>query len=294
MVTRVASLLVILLLPGCTTMDNTYTAEIDAWHVERIERLRSDTGWMTLVGLHALPPGNHSLGSAPSADITIIEKAPARIGTLSVRNGRVRFTADPDVDVREFRALDEESVRTIDMLSDAAGEPTTLEVGTILFYVIDRNDELFLRVKDRESAALASFTGIERFPVDPRYRVEAVLEPEAHATIAFNNVLGQREEQPSPGVLRFELDGEALTLRPSLSRDGSLFIVFADETSGETTYGGGRFLDADAPDEHGRVTLDFNTAHNPVCSWSPYATCPLPTPGNRLPVAIRAGEKHVN
>jgi len=68
--------------------------------------------------------------------------------------------------------------------------------------------------------------------------------------------------------------------------------VFADETSGITSYGGGRFLIADKPDATGRTRIDFNRAFNPPCSFTAFATCPLPPPGNRLPIAMEAGEKH--
>ena len=54
---------------------------------------------------------------------------------------------------------------------------------------------------------------------------------------------------------------------------------------------GGRFLSVPAPDEHGMLLLDFNRAYNPPCAFSPYTTCPLPLPGNVLPLSIEAGER---
>ena len=69
-----------------------------------------------------------------------------------------------------------------------------------------------------------------------------------------------------------------------------LFFIFRDQTSGKETYGAGRFLYADLP-KGGKVVLDFNKAYNPPCAFTPYATCPLPPPQNRLPVRIEAGEK---
>jgi uncharacterized protein (DUF1684 family) len=68
-------------------------------------------------------------------------------------------------------------------------------------------------------------------------------------------------------------------------------MVFADGTSGRGTYGAGRYLWFDAPDEQDRVVLDFNRAYNPPCVWTGYAVCPLPSRDNRLAVAIEAGEK---
>ena len=62
-------------------------------------------------------------------------------------------------------------------------------------------------------------------------------------------------------------------------------------TNGHETYGGGRFLYTGAPDADGHVIVDFNRSYNPPCVFSPYATCPLPWPANRLPVRIEAGER---
>ena len=67
--------------------------------------------------------------------------------------------------------------------------------------------------------------------------------------------------------------------------------VFGDATNRYDTYGGGRFLDTAGPDAEGNVYLDFNLAYNPPCAFTPFATCPLPTPENKLPVAMYAGEK---
>ena len=69
-----------------------------------------------------------------------------------------------------------------------------------------------------------------------------------------------------------------------------LFFVFKDRTTGEETYGAGRFLYADPPSPD-RVVLDFNRAFNPPCAFTPFATCPLPPKQNWLPIRIEAGEK---
>jgi len=146
-------------------------------------------------------------------------------------------------------------------------------------------------VKDSASPARLTFTGVERYPVDPRWRVEARLEADSARSIAIPNVLGQVSEEPCPGRLVFTLDGRECALWPLGAPGEELFIVFADATSGAETYGAGRFLSAPAPDAAGRATLDFNRAVNPPCAFSPYATCPLPPAGNALAVAVRAGEK---
>ena len=90
----------------------------------------------------------------------------------------------------------------------------------------------------------------------------------------------------------FEVDGEEHRLDVTGAADAPRYmIVFSDATSGTETYGGGRFLSLDAPDDDGWVVVDFNKAHNPPCVFTAFATCPLPFRQNRLPIRIEAGEK---
>jgi uncharacterized protein (DUF1684 family) len=100
------------------------------------------------------------------------------------------------------------------------------------------------------------------------------------------------------GTARFELGGESLAL--SLfwveGYGGGVFLSFRDATSGKETYGAGRYLldtvkGADLGLEDGRLVLDFNLAYQPSCSYDPAWACPLAPPENRLPVAVRAGER---
>lgn len=267
-----------------------YRDSIDAWHTERIERLRADTGWLTLAGLHRLEPGRHRLGSGAGVDIVLPESAPPLAGVLEVGETGLRFEPEPGVGVFEG-PVGRDSGGAWVLESDGAGAPSVLAAGPVLFHVIDRGGVLFLRVRDREHPALAAFEGIERYPVDPRYRTTARLLPEGAGVLEVTNILGLVEPATTPGVLEFELLGRTLRLRPTENADGSLFIVFADATNGRGTYGAGRFLSAPAPDGEGLVELDFNRAYNPVCALSAHATCPLPPAENRLPVAIEAGEK---
>ena len=90
--------------------------------------------------------------------------------------------------------------------------------------------------------------------------------------------------------MEFERDGKTYRLEALGEPGGELFFVLADRTSGHGSYPAGRFLDAAAP-VNGQVTLDFNQAYNPPCAFTPFATCPLPPPENRLDLAITAGEK---
>lgn len=288
------SALLLATLAGCgggQTPDPAYVAEIDAWHAARVARLTQETGWLSLVGLHALHEGPNVVGTADGVDVRLVAKAPPRLGRLDVgAGGGVRFLAEPGVDVRQRAAPAADPVEELDLATDAAGEPTELVVGTLVMHVIDRGGRLYLRVKDTRAEALRTFTGIERFPVDPRWRVTARLEG-GPGTVAVPNVLGQVDQEPSPGTLVFTVDGKACRLVPTGGPGEGLFVVFADRSNGPGTYPGGRFLATDPPADDGTVVLDFNLAYNPPCAFSDFATCPLPPPGNALPVAVTAGEK---
>lgn len=271
--------------------DRAYVEEIDAWHAARLDRLRGEDGWLTLVGLHPLREGANSVGSAADANARLIDKAPPRVGVLEVGGNGITFTAQPGIAV-SLAGTAVPLDGPLPLRTDLEDGTTVLAVGPLNFFVIDRGGRLFLRVKDRESALRRDFTDVARFPVDTCWRVTAHLVPhDPPRGVEVPNVLGQVSEEPSPGVLAFTLDGVACRLTPIGEPGEGLFIVFADATTGTETYGGGRFLDTDPPGADGRFVLDFNRAVNPPCVFTPYATCPLPPEGNTLAVAVRAGEK---
>ena len=143
-----------------------------------------------------------------------------------------------------------------------------------------------------ESPALAAFKGVESFPIREDFRVEARFEPyDPPKPIPIANIVGIVEDQPSPGAVVFTHGGKTWRLDALEGSDGELFLLFADATSGEETYGAGRFLDTKKP-SNGKVVVDFNLAYNPPCVFTPYATCPLPPRQNRLAMRVEAGEKN--
>ena len=113
-----------------------------------------------------------------------------------------------------------------------------------------------------------------------------------HRRLSIVDVNDMKANRRTPGTLVFEIEGKTYELAP-IAEPGAerLFIILGDETNGMATYGAGRFLYADAPDENGRVVLDFNKAYNPPCAFTDFATCPLPPRQNHLQVRITAGEK---
>jgi len=278
---------------GCSNQDDeAYRAEIDAWHAQRLERLRSETGWLTLVGLHPLGQGENRLGSARANDIVMTKKAPARLGRLSLAGAQAEFygTAGVPVFLWQDGAVSGTPFAGGPIRTDGQGPPDMLASGYLVFYVIQRGEKYFLRVKDRDSEVLREFEGIARYPVFNSWRVTATLEGEP-GTMRVANVLGQVAAEPSPGTLVFELKGQTCRLRPTGKVGEGLFVVFGDISNGAGTYPSGRFLATDPPAADGTYILDFNRAYNPPCVFSEHATCPLPGPENMLLVAITAGEK---
>lgn len=142
-----------------------------------------------------------------------------------------------------------------------------------------------------------TFDGLRYYPPDPTYRVEATLsEHDERETITVATTTEGEREYIDWGEFRFELDGEPCTLH-AYRRDpdeGGFWLPFRDATSGDETYGAGRYLDIDAADrtEDGEWVLDFNLAYNPFCVYSPAYECPLVPGENWLDVPVKAGEKN--
>ena len=270
--------------------DPAYLAAVESWRAARLEGLRQPDGWLSLVGLHWLEPGASSLGADPASDLVLPDgRAAARVGVLHRQGFEVRFVAAPGGDVTH----DGQPVTSLELASDEEGEPTVLAHRSLVFYVIRRGDRLALRVKDLESEQRRRFAGIDHYAVDPAWRLEARFEPFAEVKmIPVPDITGVVNDQPAHGRVVFAVAGTEQVLEPLGSPDGELFLVFGDATNGKETYGGGRFLYAGPPDADGRLIVDFNKAYNPPCVFTPYATCPLPPPGNRLPLAVLAGEKN--
>jgi len=165
-------------------------------------------------------------------------------------------------------------------------------LGRLRILVIERGGRPAVRVKDPEHPARERFSGIDYYPIRPEFRVRARLRPfDEPKPIEVATVVDIGARFLVPGRLEFELDGIALSLEPLISEpsDTELFIIFKDSTSGEETYGAGRYLYATL--EGRDAVVDFNKAYNPPCVFTAFATCPLPPPQNRLDVPIRAGER---
>jgi uncharacterized protein (DUF1684 family) len=260
-------------------------AETLAWHARRLEQLKREDGWLTLVNLHWLDEGETVAGSAEDAALKLPPSAPRRLGTFTRRGSEVRFTPAAGMEISAGgKRFQGGAVRT-----DAAGAPDVLRHDTLQLLAIVRGERVGIRVRDSAAETRRNFHGIPRFPVRAEWRKEARFESAAGGrTVSVPNVLGEVEDVPLAGTATFTHEGKEHRLEATSEGD-KLFLVFGDLTNRKETYGAGRFLYADAP-VGGRVILDFNRACNPPCVFTPYATCPLPPKQNKLAIRVEAGE----
>ena len=164
--------------------------------------------------------------------------------------------------------------------------------------------ELNEEFSDPDSSPLTAkeikkFKGLEFYPINEAYRVEAkleILQNEQPFTIPTSSQ--QQKVFVKYAIARFELLGQAfefplyqsLQLQQSEEYQDYLFAPFTDETNGFETYGGGRYMDLRIP-EGDTLIIDFNKAYNPSCAYSPNYNCPIPPRENDLTLEVKAGVK---
>ncbi|HPI72473.1 MAG TPA: DUF1684 domain-containing protein [bacterium] len=277
--------------PGDRSADAAYRAEIEAWHRRRVAQLTKPDGWLSLAGFFWLEQGENSFGrAAGNAVVFPAESCPDQMGAFIVDKNSVRLRVQPGAAIL---TADHTLAADGELQSDAQGRPTLLFYNALSWHIIQRGGRFAVRLRDSTHVNRRTFRGIDRFPVDPAWRVKAkFIAYEPVKTLRIVNVVGQVEDQPCPGALLFTLQNREFRLDVlEEGREEPFFVIFADATSGEETYGGGRFLYVARPDSAFETFIDFNKAYNPPCSFTPYATCPLPPESNRLTIAVRAGEK---
>ncbi len=263
-------------------------------YIESIQQIRKERdqqmvanrrNWLSLCGLFWLEEGDNSFGSSETDQVTLPGLAGARCGVLRIEHGKAALV-EVNVDgiklnggAPELRAL----------RKDVDGDPDVIEYGNYSMMILQRGENLLLRVWDADSPNVKEFKGMKYYPVDPRYRITAKYIPyDPPRIVKTLNAIGNEFETEFCGAAHFLLNGVDCSLDAQADEDELLFN-FTDETHVDTTYPGGRYVIAVKP-ENGEVLLDFNKAVNWPCAYTSYATCPVPPPQNRLPVRIEAGE----
>lgn len=234
---------------------------IASWHAARLQALSAEEGWLNLTDRVEIAPGTYSVGRA--GDIAL-STGPEHLGTLTLApDGRATLDGAP------------------------FGNGHLRRDGLLLEITVLEGQHA-LRVRDLARPRVPPV--IPLFPEDPFWRISALWEAlPAPERLTIGTMIGVETSVPLTHRARFHHAGEEVTLLPTHWKEGRPLFVFRDTTAGRETYAAARFLLGDVDGD--RVVLDFNRAFNPPCAFTDLATCPLPPAQNRLPFAIRAGER---
>jgi len=271
----------------------TYLSEIEQWDGERIAALKQPNGWLNLEGLFWLKKGINSFGSSSVNDLVYDNATfPKHVGDFTYEDGKVYWKdgISEKITIKDNAGQVLANSGTLNLLNAKEGKYIS-QWKDFVWVVIQREDKVGVRFRNLKAKTLLEFKGIERFPVDAKWRVKAKVIPQDQNPLMIMNVLGQNTAQKHGGQLVFDIEGKTFRLDAIDEGGLRLFVAFADATSGKTTYGSGRFIELERPDATGYTYIDFNKAYNPPCAFTEFATCPLPPPQNRLSIAIPAGEK---
>ncbi|PHS64674.1 MAG: hypothetical protein COB12_07935 [Flavobacterium sp.] len=142
------------------------------------------------------------------------------------------------------------------------------------------------------------FKGLKYFPIDSKYSIQGKLTRLKNLPIIkIKTSTGKVLDYVIYGKIAFEIGAkfyelsvyQSARLPEEKRKTSALFLPFTDQTSGDETYGGGRYLVLDNP-ERNYLTIDFNMAYNPYCVYNPNHSCPIPPTENDLPIKILVGE----
>lgn len=293
---QIVKILSILILsnPLMAQKETNYTSTVENWHAKRIQDLKLDDGWLNLEGLFWLHKGVNTFGSDSKKDCFYDNTAfPKYLGDFIFEGDSVVWVNKIDQGAAVNNQVIPKGNKTTIFKWNAEKEITAvLTYNRFKWVVIKREDKIGIRFRNLDAKTLTTFKGIERFPVDEKWKLKAVLEKPQDNFLMISNVLGQTTAQKNAGKLTFEIEGVHYSLDVIDEGGVRYFITFADATSGKTTYGAGRFIEVPKADADGNTVIDFNLAYNPPCAFTAFATCPLPPPQNRLKIAINAGEKN--
>jgi uncharacterized protein (DUF1684 family) len=269
-------------------LDQTYIDEIRSWREKLDASIREENGWLALAGLFWLDEGQHSVGRLTDCAITLpSDNAPDLLGYFTRKDGQVFFQANEDLQV----SINGQPGKGKWLESDTSPEPDFITYGDLCLVIIERGEQVGIRIWDNSREQRTSFPGRKWYPVKTEFIFEAqFIRPATSRTITIPDVLGHASEEEVIGEILFSYAGEKGQLHALEASEGRAFIIFGDRSNGDTTYPGGRFLTVETGSTD-RLKLDFNRAYNPPCAFTPYATCPLPPETNRLTFSITAGER---
>ena len=263
-------------------LSNQYIEEFEQY---KIKTATNRIKYLELCGLHKIKTGIHKFGKdSTNAFVVDAEASADFIGAFQNENDNVLFVAQEGVDIR---ASNDSIISKISMERDSLGNSFRLYHNGLSWQIITRDNAPYLRVWDSKNPFVTQFKGYEHFELDPQFIFNAEFNYfDTEKTEEVSSQLGVNASTKFIGRLTFEYQGTTYNL--DVGRNG--FTMVSDLTTGEESYGGGRYVYVDLPKENGAVVLDFNRLYNPPCSFSKYTTCLYPPRQNNLPFKIEAGE----
>lgn len=308
---------------GCTN-DPHEQADAEAhrmWQEERLAELRAEDGWLAVVGLAWLQEGEQTVGwgspagepdpaTRDSSGIVLPEPptdAPAVLATIRVEvtdAGPVAWIAPeacPECRVTRASGSAEQPSQEVEVVAEAgwfpfstpSGEPPiTLHFRGFEVFSMERGGRLALRVRNRNSPRRDILVSIPTHDYAAGWTVEGRFErAEGVRELAIDNSTDYDYPQRSVGRFLFQREGRDYAMELiGTDPEVPLLLMVGDTSNGQGTYGGGRYVYVDVA-EGGVIRADFNRLYNPPCVFTPWATCPLPPPSNRLPFLVPVGEQ---
>lgn len=269
---------------GSASNDSEYEKEVMDIRQRRVEFLKSEKGYLNLVGLFWLKEGHNSFGSGIKNDLQFPETFPMNFGYANKSGKTISFSYNEPVILNNDQDVSSATI-------DADDRSQVFSLGSFSWFILESGGNYAVRMRNFNNPVLNKPLDLKFYKITKSWRVTGKYNAYDKVTSrTITNIRDINYEQKAPGIITFQRNGELFTFEPRLSGEG-MSVIFMDKTTGKETFSGGRFLLLDEPDENGDITLDFNKALNFPCAYNAYTTCPIPPERNRLSLAVSAGEK---
>lgn len=263
-------------------INDDYKSELnDYW----LKNAKSRINYLQLVGLFKLDSLDNTFGRNTDNDFILdIETLPSKVGTISVLSNGVTFSNSENIIVK---TKNDSLITSMVLKLDEYGSSEKLFHDRLNWQVITRSKQHYLRVWDIVNPEIALFYGYELYELNPDFILEGQFTyyENTKTELVKAEVDGKRSTS-FIGKVTFEVNGETHDL--DVGQGG--FTMVSDDTTGDGSYGGGRYMYLDLPKTDDAIIVDFNKLYNPPCAYSEFTTCLYPPRQNVLPFKILAGE----
>jgi len=265
----------------------TYESQVLHWREKKYNDLVRENSWLALSGLYWLNDGKNLVGSNPTCEVILPERAPGVLGVIEKTGKMIRFNAVAGVKVK----VNGRSAQKAILKSTSDANPTYITWNETLRFVLHGHDgNPAIRIWDNEQRERFTLPPLKWFPINKRFRIPATYTRYKKSMVMEHpDTFGEMVDDHIDGYLSFRFEGKTYKLDASETSDRKLFIKFRDDTSKKETYPPSRYCYTQKV-VGGKVTLDFNYSYSPPCAFTPYATCIFAPPQNALPFRVEAGE----